>query len=242
MSTNNNQYGKEVKPIWKNAAAESQKIMKLSGAKLQSMVSNDLAACTALTLSNRGITKLEDLVGFGDLLHRVDLSCNVITRLQGFNSTPGISMLNVSSNEIAGDASLEDLRYLTELRTLNIGNNPNIKYIRSHVAKPLQKLQGETSDDHLPHQTVEYIVIGRRLLSVYSGIYTVRSMLSECCPPLCKTDFPRITYELKTVNIHFIIITYGFEISLVSLGIHHVRNISQVSRHMFSFCSITSQC
>ena len=142
MSTNNNQYGKEVKPIWKNAAAESQKIMKLSGAKLQSMVSNDLAACTALTLSNRGITKLEDLVGFGDLLHRVDLSCNSITRLQGFNSTPGISMLNVSSNEIAGDASLEDLRYLTELRTLNIGNNTNIKYIRSHVAKPLQKLQG----------------------------------------------------------------------------------------------------
>ena len=142
MSTNNNQYGKEVKPIWKNTAAGTQKIMKLSGAKLQSMVSNDLAACTALTLSNRGITKLEDLVGFGDLLHRVDLSGNSITRLQGFSSTPGISMLNVSSNEIAGDASLEDLRYLTELRTLNIGNNTNIKYIRSHVAKPLQKLQG----------------------------------------------------------------------------------------------------
>jgi hypothetical protein len=135
MSTNNNQYGKEV--------AESQKIIKLSGAKLQSMVTNNLCSCTALTLSDRGITKLEDFNGFSDVLHRVDLSGNGITRLQGFNSTPGISMLNVSSNEIAGDASLEDLRYLSELRTLNIGNNTNIKHIRSHVVKPLQKLQGE---------------------------------------------------------------------------------------------------
>lgn len=142
MSTNNNQYGKEVKPKWKNPAAETSKITKLSGAKLQSMVSNDLAAYTALTLSKRGITKIEDLAGFSDLLHRLDLSDNAITRLHGFNVTPGISMLNVSSNELSGDASLEDLRYLTELRTLNIGNNPNIKYIRSHVAKPLQKLQG----------------------------------------------------------------------------------------------------
>jgi hypothetical protein len=142
MSTNNNQYGKEVKPKWKNPVAENSKITKLSGAKLQSLVTNDLSACTALTLSNRGIIKLEDLTGFGEILHRVDLSNNAITRLQGFSATPGISMLNVSSNELSGDASLEDLRYLTELRTLNIGNNPNIKYIRSHVAKPLQKLQG----------------------------------------------------------------------------------------------------
>lgn len=143
MSTNNNQYGKEVKPIWKNVAAENQKILKLSGAKLQSMATNSLSSCTALTLSDRGITKLEDLIGFSDVLHRVDLSNNAITRLQGLNSAPGISMLNVSSNEISGDSSLEDLRYLTELRTLNIGNNSNIKYIRSHVAKPLQKLQGK---------------------------------------------------------------------------------------------------
>lgn len=142
MSTNNNQYGKEVKPKWKNPVAENSKITKLSGAKLQSLVSNDISACTALTLSNRGITKLEDLTGFREILHRVDLSNNAITRLQGFSATPGISMLNVSSNELSGDASLEDLRYLTELRTLNIGNNPNIKHIRSHVAKPLQKLQG----------------------------------------------------------------------------------------------------
>jgi Leucine-rich repeat (LRR) protein len=142
MSTNNNQYGKEVKPIWKSAAQESSKITKLSGAKLKSMVSNDISACTALTLSNRGITKLEDLEGFSDVLHRVDLSSNAITRLQGFSHTPGISMLNVSKNELSGDKALEDLRYLTELRTLNISENPSIKYIRSHVAKPLQKLQG----------------------------------------------------------------------------------------------------
>jgi hypothetical protein len=67
MSTYNNQYGKEVKPIWKDKAAESQKIMKLSGAKLQSMVTNNLCSCTALTLSDRGITKLEDFNGFSDV-------------------------------------------------------------------------------------------------------------------------------------------------------------------------------
>jgi hypothetical protein len=120
MSTNNNQYGKEVKPIWKSAAQESSKITKLSGAKLKSMVSNDISACTALTLSNRGITKLEDLEGFSDVLHRVDLSSNAITRLQGFSHTPGISMLNVSKNELSGDKALEDLRYLTELRTFDL--------------------------------------------------------------------------------------------------------------------------
>ena len=111
MSTNNNQTTnhKEVKPKWKSSA-ETATINKLSGSKLQSLISNDLADCTALTLSGRGITKIEDFVGFSTQLHRVDLSNNAITRLQGFASVSGISMLNISSNALAGDASLEDLR------------------------------------------------------------------------------------------------------------------------------------
>ena len=111
MSTNNNQTTnhKEVKPKWK-PNAETATIAKLSGSKLQSLIHNDLAECTALTLSGRGITKMEDLSGASQL-HRVDLSNNAITRLQGFASVTGISMLNVSSNALAGDASLEDLRY-----------------------------------------------------------------------------------------------------------------------------------
>ena len=118
MSTNNNQTtnNKEVKPKWKNNS-ETATINKLSGSKLQSLVQNDLAECTALTLSGRGITKMEDFFGFSTTrLHRVDLSNNAITRLQGFASVTGISMLNISSNSLAGDASLEDLRYPTLLQ------------------------------------------------------------------------------------------------------------------------------
>ena len=112
MSTNNNQTTnhKEVKPKWKSSAAETAIINKLSGSKLQSLISNDLAECTALTLSGRGITKMEDFLGFSTQLHRVDLSNNSISRLQGFASVSGISMLNISSNALASDASLEDLR------------------------------------------------------------------------------------------------------------------------------------
>ena len=142
MSTNNNLLGKECKPAWKNDAAAIAKIVKLTGSKLQSLAANDLSEVTALTLTERGIVKIEDFVGFSDKLHRVDLSCNAITRLNGFDTVPSISMLNVSSNQLAGDASLEDLRYLVELRMLNIGNNPKIKHVRSHVVKPLgEKLQ-----------------------------------------------------------------------------------------------------
>ena len=141
MSTNNNRLGKEIKPIWKSPNFEQQKISKLSGDKLQMMIKNNLGDCTALSLSNRGIEKLEDFQGLSTDLRRLDLSNNTITRLHGFHSISGISMLNVSSNDLQSDSSLEDLRYLTELRTLNIGNNPKIKHIRSHVVKPLINLQ-----------------------------------------------------------------------------------------------------
>ena len=50
-------------------------------------------------------------------------------------------MLNLSDNELQGDSSLEELRYLVELRTLNISNNPKIKGLRSHIVKPISKLQ-----------------------------------------------------------------------------------------------------
>ena len=36
---------------------------------------------------------------------------------------------------------MDELRYLTELRTLNISKNPKIKGFRSHVIKPISKLQ-----------------------------------------------------------------------------------------------------
>jgi len=178
MSTNNNLLGKECKPVWKNDAAAAAKIVKLTGSKVQSLASNDLSEVTALTLSERGIAKMEDFLGFSDKLHRVDLSSNAITRLHGFDSVPSISMLNVSSNQLVGDASLEDLRYLVELRLLNIGNNPKIKHVRSHVVKPLgAKLQALIANEcgfektsflkFLPH--LNTLVLSKNALADFSA-------------------------------------------------------------------------
>lgn len=141
MSTNNNRTGKEIKPAFKDEESVSCKIKKLSGEKLSTLVTNNLMECNAATLSNRGITTIANLNCFGTSLCRLDLSMNEISRLSGFASVPNLSLLNVSSNKLETDGSLEELRYLPELRTLNIGSNPKIKSIRSHIVKPLTKLQ-----------------------------------------------------------------------------------------------------
>lgn len=146
MSTNNNRLGKETQPIWNIESSDGKEsrprtFKKLSGLTLQRLMRNNAADCTALPLSELGITKIEDFSGFGDNLRRVDLSQNEITRLHGFSNISKLSFLNISSNNFSGDSGLEDLRYLSELRTLNIGKNPDIKGIKSHIMKPLLQLQ-----------------------------------------------------------------------------------------------------
>lgn len=141
MSTNNNYLNKEIKPQFLNENAEKCKFKKFLGSKLQALISNQLSLCTAVTLSDRGIEKIEDFEGLGENLRRLDISKNSLNRLTSLQKLTNLSLLNVSSNLLKGDASLEELRYLGELRTLNISENDQIKHIRSHVVKPLQKLQ-----------------------------------------------------------------------------------------------------
>jgi hypothetical protein len=144
MSTNNNHFSrseKETKPKYKSIEDSSSKMAKFSSVKLQSRMDNRLTDCNAVTLSERGIKEIIDMDQFSGKLRRLDLSKNTLNRLAHFQQLRGVSMLNVSENELQGDSSLDELRYLTELRTLNISHNPKIKGIRSHVIKPVAKLQ-----------------------------------------------------------------------------------------------------
>ncbi len=144
MSTNNNHSSrseKETKPRWKCEEDGTSRFGRLSSSKVQERMSNDLSECNAVTLSERGIKEIVDLSKFSGKLRRLDLSKNKLGRLACFQTLSGLSMLNVSENELQGDSSLDELRYLTELRTLNISNNPKIKGLRSKIIKPISKLQ-----------------------------------------------------------------------------------------------------
>ena len=145
MSTNNNRLGKEVQPKWEVDQKES-KITKVSGQKLQRMMKNSIADITALSLRGRSIEKIEDLNGFAQL-QRLDLSDNCLRRIAAMSNVPHLGMLNASKNILSGSSSCEDLRYLIELRTLNIGSNPNLKHLESHIVKPLAKLQALVAND-----------------------------------------------------------------------------------------------
>lgn len=147
MSTSNNRYNNEIQVTWSNASNKICSIHKFSSDKLIKLIkTNNLSEITSLSLTDRNINKIDDLNGMPKL-RRLDMSKNAITRLNGFNVLPELSMLNVSSNELTSDASLEELRYLTNCRTLNIGFNPKIKHIRSHVIKPLCALQVLIAND-----------------------------------------------------------------------------------------------
>lgn len=139
MSTNNNRLGKEVKPDWlPGCADDSKKLPKLSGARLAKLMATGLADVTALTLSYRSVERIEDLHGLSSL-RRLDLSFNFLTRLSGMADLTSLSLLNVSNNDLSCEG-LEELRYLPELRTLNIGSNPRVRNIVSHIVKPVPKL------------------------------------------------------------------------------------------------------
>ena len=83
MSTNNNLLGKEIRPLFTNDTAATSAIKKFSGAKFQTLITNTLADCTAVSLSNRGIQSIEDFSGFSKVLRRLDLSENELVRLRG---------------------------------------------------------------------------------------------------------------------------------------------------------------
>lgn len=144
MSTNNNRLGKEIQPAWNGNT--DQNFSRISGAKLQRLMSNSIEDITALSLKGREITKIDDFRGFLKL-QRLDLSENKIKKLHGFLDLKCLGMLNLSNNLLDGSSSCEELRYLTELRTLNIGSNPTIRHLESHVIKPLTKLQAFIAND-----------------------------------------------------------------------------------------------
>jgi hypothetical protein len=149
MSTNNNRLGKEIQPQWlasSDASSSSPSLTKISGSKLQRLMSNSIEEVTALSLKGKDITKVEDFRGFNKL-QRLDLSENKLKRLSGLSDLRSLGMLNVSNNQLEGSASCEELRYLTELRTLNVGYNSKIRHIESHVIKPLTKLQALIAND-----------------------------------------------------------------------------------------------
>lgn len=143
MSTNNNhssRTSKDVLPKWLTSINKEQSLPKISGDKLNRMMSN-LTDITALTLSNRQCTQIVDLQGMSKL-RRLDISGNKLKRLAGMRNVTDIGMLNASNNNLQGSQSMEELRYLPELRTLNIGYNPQITHLESHIVKgKLAKLQ-----------------------------------------------------------------------------------------------------
>ena len=136
MSTNNNRLGKEVRPEWLDEDSKTCQIKKFSTAKLQRLMSPsfDTDTLTALSLSERGVATIEDTAGLSSL-KRLDLSKNKLKRLANMSNLSSLGMLNVSSNELSGGESIEDLRYLTELRTLNIGENPGLGRIKKHTIR-----------------------------------------------------------------------------------------------------------
>jgi Leucine-rich repeat (LRR) protein len=147
MSTNNNQYGQEVTLRWKDDSAKTKALSKLSGTRLARLVEVDLANVTDASLKERSIDRIDDLLGFSEKLRRLDLSSNNLIRLNGFVACQRVSYLNVSKNQFQGDSGLEELRYLKELRTLNIGYNDRIGALQSHIVKPLSKLQAFIGND-----------------------------------------------------------------------------------------------
>jgi Leucine-rich repeat (LRR) protein len=149
MSTSNNRYNNEIQLTWKDEESKTCKIQKLSAEKLQKLMapkSNKLEDITALSLSNRQMAQIDNLSGLRKLA-RLDISKNSLARLQHFNSIPQVTLLNASQNDLNSDAALEELRYLTALRTLNIGLNPRLKHIRSHIMKPMGTLQVLIAND-----------------------------------------------------------------------------------------------
>ncbi len=103
MSTNNNHSSrpsKDVLPQWLNPSDKDQTMPKISGEKLNRMMSN-LGAITAITLSNRDCSQITDLLGLSKL-RRLDISSNKLKRLQGMSHTPNLGMLNVSNNNLEG--------------------------------------------------------------------------------------------------------------------------------------------
>jgi len=84
MSTNNNLIGKEIRPIYIDEQYQSKAIKLFSGNKFSRWITNNnINKCTALPLNGRGITVIEDFIGFSDNLRRLDLSNNSIKRLNG---------------------------------------------------------------------------------------------------------------------------------------------------------------
>ena len=144
MSTSNNQYGQEVRPVWRDGAAElERKLGKLSVLRLaaEGRITNDTRTITAASFEDRGVTQIADFDGLSSV-RRLNLSRNAIKRLAGLSAVPALSLLNCSHNALEGDTALEELRYTPLLRTLNIGENPGIRKLRTHVAKQLgQNLQ-----------------------------------------------------------------------------------------------------
>jgi hypothetical protein len=103
MSTNNNhssRASKDVLPKWLNSINKEQSLPKISGDKLNRMMSN-LSDITALTLSNRECTQIIDLEGLSKL-RRLDISGNKLKRLAGMRSVADIGMLNASKNNLTG--------------------------------------------------------------------------------------------------------------------------------------------
>lgn len=140
MSTNNNRLGKEVQPLWRDDSTKSCAIRKLSSEKLQRMIENKLSEISAISLKERNIEKIEDLQELSNV-KRLDLSKNKLRRLCGLHALSGLGMINLSNNELSGPSSIEELRYLINIRTVNMGDNPMLIEIPDHVLRPLGHLQ-----------------------------------------------------------------------------------------------------
>jgi hypothetical protein len=141
MSTNNNRLGKEVQADWKDEESKTCQIKKFSADKLARLTtSGSVGNVTALSLSGRGIGSIDETSGLA-ALRRLDLSKNKLKRLAHMANLSSLGMLNISCNEFSGGDSLEELRYLPELRTLNIGENPSLGRIKKHTLRALPNLQ-----------------------------------------------------------------------------------------------------
>jgi hypothetical protein len=86
------------------------------------------------SLSNRGITRLADVDGYGDLrsAREIDLSGNRITTTEGFSGMAGLRVLDLSGNQIENISGLADL---LDLRVLKLARN-NIRHVGTHLNLP----------------------------------------------------------------------------------------------------------
>lgn len=96
---------------------------------------SDLISITKLNLSNKNITKLDDLLHFPSLNHLVLSNNKNISELHPLTNLPALTTLDVSANQI-GDLNLLNqlenqiaLANLTNLRTLNLRDNQIINLI-----------------------------------------------------------------------------------------------------------------